>query len=651
MITSIQRSTLLLAIMLLAVSGPAFAQDFAAPGTCESVSSDCDGGAVMNKSGGLMPLTPYTTETGNIAVSVDAIGSNDPNGADIQVEKPSNAATVRAAYLMAVSTGFDGNIGSDVTISRGANTLTIAPGDYDLLVPGAISNQNGIVDVTGLIAGDLDPEPAGTYDYLIVESIPGILDGEVLVVIFDEPSAPSSSYVLTFGAQNIDGDNFNVTLGSPFNDTDVDITMSLGISFGFQPSGQFSIVEVNGERLTSSAGGQDNGEAANGALITAGGLGDDPANPPDPLANDDDGPRTDDELYTIDPFLDDGDTQINIFSQNPSNDDNMFFAGFLIRGTAAVIGEGILLTPPDDTNPVNTTHTVTAFLQDDNGDPVVGRDVDFEITSGPNTGLMATSATDGNGEATFSWMSASGGTDIVQASFIASTGQTLSTTAHKTWEEAGECDIPAITSETIDESNNTITLVFEDADGIAAVSYRYPADFPDPAKAGEPALDNLQVIDDGGLSSMNGIDFTAASPFPNMVTHVLQALGPGLVTYFPVITDACEDPEPQIYDADPVHAFARTASELPETLTLEGNYPNPFNPSTNVRFALPDAAEVSVGVFDILGRQVAILLEQASLSAGFHEVSFEAAGLPSGTYLVRIEAAGKVEIGRMTLLK
>lgn len=658
MTTSIQRSALLSALMLLFVCGQTFAQDYAEPGTCDSVEgteAECSG--ALGKASAIQALTPYVSFTGNIAVSVDGVGTQNFAGADIQVAKPSNAATVRAAFLMATTTSGARPM-TNVTISRGAASLLVTPADYDQVVTSALGGLSGIKDITSFIKPNLDPVAGGTYTYHVVEATPILHDGEVLVVIFDEPSAPSSTYVLSFGAQTTAGDNFNVTLGSPFNDTDVDIQMALGISFGFQPAGQFSTVDVNGARLTSSAGGQDDCDiytppsnfcSQNGSLLTVGGLGDDPANPADPNVTDGGGARTDDELYTIDPFLDNGDTQIIIATRNPSSDDNMFFAGFLIRGTAAVIGEGILLTPPDDTNPTNTNHTVTAFVQDANGDPVVGRDVDFEITSGPNAGLMATVATDANGEAAFTWLSAVAGVDIVEASFVASNQQTLSTTARKTWVESGQCDVPRIVSETIDRTARTIELVYEDADGIAQISYRYPADFPDVSKAGQPALENLQVIDDGGLNSVNGIDFTASSPYPTTVTQVLQALGPGLVVYFPLITDACTDPEPQVYDADPSRLF--DSQVLPSALKLDGNYPNPFNPSTTIHFTLPEASQVTVEVYDLVGRRVATLLDNTTLDAGSHEVRFDAVGLPSGSYLLRVEAADEVQMGRMTLIK
>jgi hypothetical protein len=96
---------------------------------------------------------------------------------------------------------------------------------------------------------------------------------------------------------------------------------------------------------------------------------------------------------------------------------------------------------------------------------------------------------------------------------------------------------------------------------------------------------------------------------------------------------------------------------VPETLTLMGNYPNPFNPSTRIRYALPSTGEVSVQVFDVLGRRVAEL-KAGVQSAGTHELTFDAANFASGVYLYRLqvtdEATGSLRAsrtGNMLLLK
>ena len=88
----------------------------------------------------------------------------------------------------------------------------------------------------------------------------------------------------------------------------------------------------------------------------------------------------------------------------------------------------------------------------------------------------------------------------------------------------------------------------------------------------------------------------------------------------------------------------------PSQFVLEANYPNPFNPETEIAFTLPQAATVRLVVFDMLGRAVAHLVDGA-LAAGRHQVRFEASHLPSGTYLYRIEAGSFVQVRRMVLLK
>ena len=86
------------------------------------------------------------------------------------------------------------------------------------------------------------------------------------------------------------------------------------------------------------------------------------------------------------------------------------------------------------------------------------------------------------------------------------------------------------------------------------------------------------------------------------------------------------------------------------TFKLGRNYPNPFNPTTIVPFSLTEAAHVSIRVYDLLGREVSVLVD-GQLSAGMHEVVFEANNLSTGVYLIRMEAAGRVQIQQLTLMK
>ncbi len=89
---------------------------------------------------------------------------------------------------------------------------------------------------------------------------------------------------------------------------------------------------------------------------------------------------------------------------------------------------------------------------------------------------------------------------------------------------------------------------------------------------------------------------------------------------------------------------------VPGEIQLFQNYPNPFNPSTTISFSLPKASVVNLKVYDLLGREVAELMN-GRLNAGEHSVNFDASGLSSGVYLYRIEAGGFSSFKRMVLIK
>ena len=90
--------------------------------------------------------------------------------------------------------------------------------------------------------------------------------------------------------------------------------------------------------------------------------------------------------------------------------------------------------------------------------------------------------------------------------------------------------------------------------------------------------------------------------------------------------------------------------ELPDEVMLMGNYPNPFNPRTTIAYALPASARVRLSVYDMLGREVATLVDGVQ-HAGRHAVVFDAMSLSGGTYLYRLDVSGQVRTGLMTLMK
>lgn len=89
--------------------------------------------------------------------------------------------------------------------------------------------------------------------------------------------------------------------------------------------------------------------------------------------------------------------------------------------------------------------------------------------------------------------------------------------------------------------------------------------------------------------------------------------------------------------------------EIPETFVLNQNYPNPFNPSTTIEFSLPEDAIVTLKVYNMLGQEVATLINREELSYGPEYVSFDASTLSSGVYIYRLTAEG-LETGSKTAI-
>ena len=115
-----------------------------------------------------------------------------------------------------------------------------------------------------------------------------------------------------------------------------------------------------------------------------------------------------------------------------------------------------------------------------------------------------------------------------------------------------------------------------------------------------------------------------------------------------VVTDA--DGNTSEMSLSPTTVATEAVAEVPQTVMLSQNYPNPFNPTTRIAYALPQQAQVRLEVFDLLGRRVAVLVDEAK-AAGAHTVRFDATGLPSGTYLYRLQAGDVQRQDVMVLLK
>ena len=89
---------------------------------------------------------------------------------------------------------------------------------------------------------------------------------------------------------------------------------------------------------------------------------------------------------------------------------------------------------------------------------------------------------------------------------------------------------------------------------------------------------------------------------------------------------------------------------IPDNFGISQNYPNPFNPSTNISFNIPKRSQVSLKVFDLLGREVATIVSE-EMSAGSYSRTWNAVNMPSGVYFYRLQSGSFNETKKLVLLR
>jgi hypothetical protein len=91
-------------------------------------------------------------------------------------------------------------------------------------------------------------------------------------------------------------------------------------------------------------------------------------------------------------------------------------------------------------------------------------------------------------------------------------------------------------------------------------------------------------------------------------------------------------------------------NDIPQEFLLHQNYPNPFNPTATIKYGLPKSSDVRLSVFDMLGREVSVLVNERR-DAGVHEVKFDGSSLASGVYFYRLQAGDFTQTKRLLLLR
>jgi hypothetical protein len=104
------------------------------------------------------------------------------------------------------------------------------------------------------------------------------------------------------------------------------------------------------------------------------------------------------------------------------------------------------------------------------------------------------------------------------------------------------------------------------------------------------------------------------------------------------------------YRSNMIQKLITQTGDVPINYSLKQNYPNPFNPKTDMKFDLPEEGIAKLTVYDVLGREVSVLVNEY-LSRGCYSVSFDGADIPSGVYFYRFQAGKYSEIKKMLLTK
>ncbi len=174
------------------------------------------------------------------------------------------------------------------------------------------------------------------------------------------------------------------------------------------------------------------------------------------------------------------------------------------------------------------------------------------------------------------------------------------------------------------------------------------------------------VSTNGGATFTKPAIFAGAKNAAELYGHpaqLLEDLGTSFrahVLYLEDMVPGCAIQSQSAYSANPLiyktFDFSKTTGVndvvgAKKSFNLEQNYPNPFNPSTSIRFNLGERSTVSLKVFDMLGREVASLVNGEDMSSGSHSVNFNAAKLSSGVYVYTLKAGSFTESKKLTLMK
>jgi len=376
-------------------------------------------------------LTAFLAAKGALRLSVDGTGT-DLSFGTVEVSKPAGG-TVRSAYLMAALTGGYLRPFEDGDIQVSGHRVM-----WERVMRNGVGSWNALADVTRFVESEINAAPPGRVLIDISEDHSDLVDGTILAVVFDDPSASPDNFIaLYFGSHAQRTDSLVIELPSPVPSSvsDARAELGVGISYSLQSSAvsdQSTIIDVNGQRLTTSAGGPDDGSPSPGALITVGGSDDSPANPSDASALPAD-LASDDELYDLRPFLTPGESKIVVKTSSRS-EENLFFASFFwspvsspeTASLASAIPETPARAVPTSGTPAVVLSTAssrssigasceTSAAITRGGLPLTNAAVELKVLAGPHAGAVTRARTKDSGVATFLYRGKQSGRDLLVA--------------------------------------------------------------------------------------------------------------------------------------------------------------------------------------------------------------------------------------------
>jgi hypothetical protein len=152
----------------------------------------------------------------------------------------------------------------------------------------------------------------------------------------------------------------------------------------------------------------------------------------------------------------------------------------------------------------------------------------------------------------------------------------------------------------------------------------------------------------GTFAKIAQIESYGNSTTEQVYTHTDNNVSSG-VTYFYYLADVDIDGHRVDHRDRMIEATPISSAASPESYSLAA-YPNPFNPTTTLEFTLPEEARVMIKVYDVAGREVAELVN-GSYKAGSHKAVFDAAALPTGIYIARLETGSIITSTKLLLIK